>query len=457
MDMKLDSAATARRRRMGAGGLALLGAVIATLAGAQAPADDGARRLTLEDCAATALERSPLLDVAAQERLAASAASGEARAAGYPTLGLRAAASRWQNHAFLPGGLDNPSLSSTIGPTEDWSAGGFARYLLYDGGARRAGVGTAEARESAAALHGEAARQRVVFATHQAFCQLAVALELELVASNALSGAEAHLRAARNRRTAGATTDADVLRAQVAVDNAMADLIRARTAARVAAGDLNAVMGLPAETPLAIDPAGEPPGPAAQPDSVPLADRALEARPEVRAARSALEAASRQVQAAEAAFGPRVYADANYGWRDDSSSLSDEAWAAGLTVELTAFEGFSCRSRLARARAEAARARADLDESVLAVRREVWEACARTREAEELLSATETQVRDGEESLRLTAARYDLGAATVTDLLDAQTALTAAHGRRVQARWGCRLARSALQRATGTLAAEGMW
>ena len=47
-----------------------------------------------------------------------------------------------------------------------------------------------------------------------------------------------------------------------------------------------------------------------------------------------------------------------------------------------------------------------------------------------------------------------IGAVTVTDLLDAQTAATAAAARHVQARWNYQLAQSALQRATGTLLGE---
>jgi len=52
------------------------------------------------------------------------------------------------------------------------------------------------------------------------------------------------------------------------------------------------------------------------------------------------------------------------------------------------------------------------------------------------------------------SARYKVGAVTVTDLLDAQTALTAAEVQHVQARWGCQHALATLRRATGTLVAQ---
>lgn len=411
-------------------------------------------RMTLDDCVQLALEQSPLLAATAQDHAIAREATGEARASYYPTFGLRGGASRWQTHAFMPSGIAAPTVSSTTGPTDDWSASGFARYLLLDGGVRRAGLATAKSMESEALQMGAATRQNVVFDVHQAFVQLAVALELRTVASNSLANAEAHLGLAKSRQAAGSTTQSDVLRTQVEADNAKAELIRIENLIRMAQGDLNVVMGFSAEQPIEID-AGEilPPS-GAEPDLAELLEQALEARPEVTAAQSAVEAAHSQIQAAKGAFGPKVYADANYGWRDDSPSLQDEAWFVGVAVELTIFEGLSKRHGLAKARAASAKASAALEQVRLAVRQEVWAAVAQVQTESELVQATTTQVRDAEESLRLMSSRYKVGAATVTDLLDAQTADTAAAARHVQARWNYQLAQAALQRATGILARE---
>jgi outer membrane protein TolC len=243
-----------------------------------------------------------------------------------------------------------------------------------------------------------------------------------------------------------------VSRAQVEVDGARAELIRTESQVRIARGDLNAVMGLPAEAPLDVD-AGSIAGPSDEPlDVGALIEQAVRVRPEIKAAQSAITAARQHVEAAKGAYGPRVYADGSWGWRADSASLDDEAWFAGVTVELTVFEGFSRRHALKMSEAVAARAEAILDQVRLAVRREVWTACARIQETRELVRATVTQVRDAEESVRLMAARYRAGAVTVTGLLDAQTALTAAQARHVQARWGYRAAQAALRRATGAAA-----
>lgn len=412
------------------------------------------QRRTLEECTELALEQSPLLTATAQDQAMAREATGEARASYYPTLGVRGGVSRWQAHAFLPSGIDAPNVSSTTGPTDDWSASGFARYLLIDGGIRRAKLAAAQSLEVEALQRTDAVRLTVAFDVHRAFYQLATASELQIVASNSLVNAQSHLDLAKHRQAVGSTTEADVLRTQVEADNARAELIRTDNLIRMAQGNLNVAMGLPAEQPLEIVPEETHP-PSDEEWALPeLLEQAHETRPEVAAAQSAVEVAQHQVRAAKGAMGPKVYADANYGWRDDSSALQDEAWFAGVSVELTVFEGFSKRHGLAKARAAVAKAAAALEQVQLAVRQDVWAAFARMQTEGELVQATRTQVRDAEESLRLMSSRYQVGAVTVTDLLDAQVAATAAAARHVQARWNYQLAQSALRRATGTLTDE---
>ena len=433
--------------------ITLLWAMLSGLCIAE-PTNTPPDRLTLSACTRIALEQSPLLKVSAQDQIASREAVGEARASYYPTLGVRGGVSRWQSHAFMPSGFSAPSVSSTVGPTDDWSAGGFARYTLYDGGGRRAALDSAQARAEAVDEDSDSTRLNVLFDVHQTFYGLAAALELETVARKSLANAESHFSDAKNRQAAGDTTEAEVLRAHVEVDNAQSELIRAMALIDTARGDLNVALGLPAEQPVEIVAEDDMVSCSNGVDVAELATLALAVRPEIKAMQRRIEGARHQIRAAQAAFRPKVYAEGGYGWRDDSASLDDEAWSVGVTVELTAFDGFARRRTLARVRAEAAREEARLQQIALAIRRDVWSAHARVREAAALVSATAAQAQHANESVRLMAARYKVGAVTVTDLLDAQTALTAAEVRHVQARWSCRLAQSALKHATGTLMQE---
>ncbi len=287
-------------------------------------------RLTLSACSRMALAQSPLLKASAWEHTASREAVGEARASFYPTLGVRGGVSRWQNHAFLPSGFSAPNISSTIGPTDDWSAGGFAHYTLYDGGSRRAALDTAQAQEAATDADNTATRDNVLFHVHQAFYNLAATLELEIVARKSLANAESHLSDTKNRQAAGDTTEAEVLRARVEVDNAQSELIRAAAQIDTARGNLNVALGLPAEQPIDIVVEEDAVACSNDLDISKLMTLALATRPEIKAMERLIESAQHQVRGAQSAYRPKVYAEGNYGWRDDSASLNDEAWSVGV-------------------------------------------------------------------------------------------------------------------------------
>ena len=431
--------------------ITLLGLIFSGVSLADPASIASTNRLTLSACARLALSQSPLLKASGWDQAAAREAVGEARASFYPTLGARGGVSRWQSHAFLPGGFSAPNVSSTVGPGDDWSAGGFARYTLYDGGSRRAALDTAQAQEAVTEADSTATRDNVLFSVHQAFYNLAATLELEVVAHKSLANAESHFSDTKSRQAAGDTTEAEVLRARVEVDKAKSELIQATAQIDTARGSLNVALGLPAEQPIDIVVEEDAVSCSNDLDISKLMTLAQATRPEIKAMERMIESAQHQVRVAQSAYRPKVYAEGNYGWRDDSASLNDEAWSVGVAVELTAFDGFSRRRKVARARAEAAKAEAMLERVMLDVRQEVWTASAQVREATALVDATATQAEHAAESVRLMSARYKVGAVSVTDLLDAQTAQTGAEVRHVQARWRCRLAQSALEHATGKL------
>ncbi len=410
--------------------------------------------LDLESAVRIALDTNPLNRAAREGVSAAVQAVGEARAAYYPELGLKAGYSRWERHAFLPSGVLRPEISSTIGPVTDWSAGLVSRYTLFDFGQRRAELASTRAKQSATDFDSEQVRQDIALAVHEAYFRLAAALEAEAVARRALERAEDHLRLARTRKEAGAVPQADVMRAQVEVADAKLALERAAGTVRVTSGDLNTAMGLPVEMQVRIDVTARELTPLNQIDVTRALDEAVAARPELKAAAQRVAAAGRGVDLVKSTFGPRVRAEAAYGWRDTTFFPNDKDWAVGATVELPLFTGFSRKHKLAGAKAEASRQKAEEERLVQTVRQQVWSAYSKLRENYEAALSTEVLLKDAHESLRLANERYKAGAGTITDLLDTETALARAEATRVNALWEYQVARSAFQRSVGNLASE---
>jgi outer membrane protein TolC len=82
---------------------------------------------------------------------------------------------------------------------------------------------------------------------------------------------------------------------------------------------------------------------------------------------------------------------------------------------------------------------------------QVWTAHARLLEARQAVAQTEVLKDEATETLRFVRARYEAGASSITDLLDAEAALTQAETGHVQAVLGVQLAGVRLKRMEGEL------
>lgn len=417
---------------------------IAVLLAGTAAAED----LTLDRAVAEALANNPSVRAAGNNAAAMAEAIGIARAAYYPTLSADARGARWQSHAFLPAGLTKQIPISTVGPTDDWSAGIDVTYLLYDSGRRRAEVAAARAAATGAEAEADRAALEIAFAVHQTFFAVEAAEAAIRAAESRAARSDEHLRLATIRKEAGAVPSIDVVRARVEIANARAALARAQSNRAIAAGTLNTLLARPVDAPVEI---------ATQPEAraLPALDQALqvavESRPELAAARHRAEASRRLVDVARSARGPRVALQGGYGWRDDDFLPEDEEWSVGVGVNFDIFTGFARRHRVARAALEQKRDEAAADDVELRVRKDVWAALQEAGQAVATLDASAAAVREAEEAVRLARARYEAGAGTINDLLDAESALLAAESQQIASTFDREAATSAVLRATGEL------
>ena len=409
------------------------------------PAFQADQPLTLAQCVATAFAQNPETRSSWQRARAAAAGVGEARAAYLPTLDFTAGMSRDDLVS-----LDNPKDS---GAQDTINAAFEAAYLLFDGGARAAGLHGAEAEVLAAGLQHNTTLQDLALRVAEAYYQLLAARELERVAEDTVAQTQSHLDVARARHENGLAATSDVLKA--ATEKATADLglVRARSVTRIARGNLANVMGLSPSTPFTL--AELPPRPPAHTwDAVDhLMEKAAAARPDLAAALARIRGARARVEAAQAAYWPKLTVNSDYGWLDRSLLPDQDEWSLGLKLNWPLFTGFSRESTLRKAKAELAGAGADYEKLLRGVELEVWTAYSRLTEAGEAVDAAQALVASAEESARVSEGEYKNGAASIIEVTDAQTARTAANVRLVQARLDWRTAMARLQRAVGGIVA----
>jgi outer membrane protein TolC len=277
----------------------------------------------------------------------------------------------------------------------------------------------------------------------------ATALEAIAKASESELGEQVTVTAARVK--AGALTNADLLRVKVAQANARQQGMSARTQATVARANVLSAIGMPPDDqavefvePTSLLSVGAP----AKAKS--LGEVALQRRPELAQARLAAAAADHQERARFYSMLPEVELEGAFMRIDGQVFAPKNSAFVGIKAQWPIWEwGASWNARRAAA-AQAEAAKSDLE----AQRRQVLvDVTARSAELEATASAVELAeqtIASAEEAYRVTEAQVRAGAATVTDLLDAQAALTQARLNLTRARYEQAMTRVQLERASGS-------
>jgi outer membrane protein len=309
----------------------------------------------------------------------------------------------------------------------------------------------AEARTAEAADFGVAAAESATREALQSeYLRMFEARALQEIAkvSEAELGEQVTVTAAAVK--AGTLTHADLLRVKVAQANARQQGIAAKTQVTLSRARLLSAIGSDPN-----DAAVEFVEPTSLLDAAELAAPhasaavALARRPEVAQATLAAEAAQHQARARSYALLPEVDLEAAYLRVDGQVFAPKNSGFVGVKASWPIWEwGATANARNAAA-AQAEAARADVETERRRVQVEVTSREAELEAAASAVDVSKEAIASAEEAYRVTEVSVRAGAATVTDLLDSQAALTGARLNATRARYERAIAKVALDRATG--------
>lgn len=293
-----------------------------------------------------------------------------------------------------------------------------------------------------AARHGEQATQSTLsWEVARTFHTVQKVRSIVRAAESAVGSFTTNAALARKRFEAGTLLKSEVLDVEVRLAQAREDLVRARNAASLATRALRSLLGLEEGDFTVSDAAPEV--------EAPTGGTALD-RSELRAAEEGERAAEARVREARAGYRPRLsaFAEATYdhGWRFNGGG---DSYAAGAAIEWDLWDGQLTRGRVSEARAGLEVSREQARKLRLAMDFEAEQARLALADASERLTVTGQAVEQAAESAQLTRDRFDQGLALASQIIDAETALTAARMRRAEAEADRRIAVAALRRALG--------
>ena len=401
--------------------------------------------VSLDDAVALALARSPAYVQA--EVSVENAQEGRRTALGafLPTLSLSTGAS------MRPGSVFDPTTQSQLNTTNRSLTGGVSVGMdLYSGGRNRAELDRAgvEIEAADAALEGQ--RFQLILQTKQLFFGALEQADLVGVSEARVARAEESLAIAVRQLAVGAATSSDSLRAQLELANARQAALQSGAqlrAAQVALGRHVGVAG-PVE---ALRPEDLEPSP------LPLTDEEIFAlaegsSPGVISATLSAEASGASLTSARAGYFPTARISSGYNWSNDAWDVSggEGRWSGlSLSLSYSVFNGFSREASVARAEDQVRVSRILADDARLQARQEADAALFALRTSEEAVRIAEEAARVAEEDLRVVRERYEVGVATLFEVVTSQLALDEAETTRVSTRYDYLIARAELESVLG--------
>jgi len=428
--------------------------------------------LMLEDCIEISLASSPGV-IAARERIEqARAAVGRARSGFYPRLSIRETFAR-SSHAptvfsnqLAQGELsgDFPALPGADpfdqfndpSPLTNWNTRLLLEWPIYRGGGtlheNRAATANLRASELALeAIHGDLA-----FSVSSAYYEILKSRNSISVAEQSIRRIRAHLDVAKARFENETALRSDVLRVEVRLGEAEEALEIAKHNLERAKSRLNLAMGRSVNESLGLADARQ------HAPSRLDGERSLEElmriarrnRSEIEGMDRNIEALDGTVRAAKAQYYPQVDAFAHYDVDTEDFSDGEDSWTVGVGASISIFDGFLKRSAVRSARGKLREAESQKRQLILGIEMEVKDSFLARSETAVRIDVLEDSVSSAGEALRIVAERYAEGLVLVTDLLDAEVALTNTRLRLVSARYDHMIATAALERAIGAIIGE---
>lgn len=408
------------------------------------PVPVASQSLTLGQAVDSALATHPSLAAAEARVVAAGDAGDAARAARLPGVSVSGTLTRFEEPMVV---APFHSLDFSSPPSFDRTLvqGRLAMlYTLFDGGERPSRIRGADAVEDATRFARDASEMEVLEETASAYVGV-------LTARAVLEAAQAQVRALDEERAraereleAGTAAELEVIRADAARQEALADEASARARLGLAERALARVMGV-APTTISGRPLGDVAviSPSARGDA--------SSSPLIMRADRSVAAAEARLSEERAGRLPNVQAGAallDFGTLDGGHVAE---WQAGVQVSWPLFTGGARSASVRRAEANLAAAQSDLRMVRLQVDQAVDAAKTSVVEADARAEALALAVTQWEEVSRIEALALDAGSGVQEDLLRAQASLFQARAGHVRARYDAVVARVQLARAEGIL------
>ena len=338
-----------------------------------------------------------------------------------------------------------------------------ARLPLYSGGANEANIAAGELGARAARLTTERAREDLKYEVITAYWNAVEAGKKIEVQRDTVNKYDAHLKNVTALYDAGAQAKIDVLRSSVELSNARQELIRAENTYEVNVATLRNLMNIDRAEPLTLtSEVAYQPFETSVENCISYANRS---RLDLAEERMKVQQKELAVESARAGKKPTVSLTLGTGLTSQFRPRYDTSAdvSASVGVNWNIFDSGVTRAAIEAAEAERDIALLTLKKTEETIDLNLRKAYLNMREAEQRFSSTGDAVKQAREDYYIANERYRAGEGILLDIIDAQTALSAAETNAISARYDYARCRAQVENIMGTeltdserAAAEGL-
>ena len=406
------------------------------------------RALTIDECIEIALKNNYQIRASYEAHRAAQAEITSARSRLLPNIYTSAGWTRNDEERFIYTEGINPYYSRDF-----YDYGLRLSQSIFNGGYNWANLSSAGAREEAAYADYKLSQQAVSLTIKQDCYEVLKAKELLEVQKDAVKRSQEQMNMAKARYDLGSASMSDYLKAKVQLGNDNLALITAENSLKLAHANLNNDLGIDLEP--AVDVAAELEYQKLEVDVDQVVNQRLEVHPEIKKVESQVSQAKSSITMARSALLPSVSFSGSYSWSDARTpdSWSDwkmnDSWRIGISIGLNVFDGFQSLANIQRGKANLRSVEESSKQKRRDVELEIRQAYLAVKEAEQKIEVTDEALKAAEQDLKLTQEKYNLGAASMLELLDADVSYKTAKNNQVNALYDYNLAVAMFEKAIG--------
>ncbi len=339
------------------------------------------------------------------------------------------------------------------GSSSSWSASISAGITLFNGGRNYYNYKGAKADKKYYDYTAEATEQDLIYQVKAQYFVYLKTLDQNKTAVEAVKRGEEQLKLAQSKYEVGSASKSDVLKAKVQYGNDRLSLISAENAVKVEHANLAYLIGLDVNSDVDFSSDYKPKSyDGTEMDAIKFG---MAHHPGLLANDYNLMAAKYDVRSTRGRYFPTWTLNVSRGWSNPTwsgltkFSSEDASWSISSSISLPLFENFSHKRDIIRSKATYNNAKADYFYRKNQVALDIKEAFLYINRSNQALQVARDNVNAAAEDMSLVQEKYNLGAATILELLDAQVSLITAENSEIEAVFDYNLAVAKLENAIG--------